>query len=270
MLKTEMRNPNTMQIHRLDTMHQLQLMNEENYNAVKAVEAALPQIEPAVNAITQAFQEGGRLFYIGAGTSGRLGVIDAAECPPTFGVDPGMFVGIIAGGDRMLRTASEKAEDDPLAGVNDLKQHNLCGKDAVVGISAAGGAEYVLQAIAYAQTLGCVTVGISSNPGSPLDKAVQYPICTDTGAEVITGSTRLKAGTAQKLVLNMLSTVSMIRCGYVYENLMVNLKPSNIKLKKRVISIVGQILRCDEAEATAQLEQNDWSIRKVLDANGIT
>lgn len=262
MLKTEKRNEKSTHIDKMDTLSQLRLMNEENENAVKAVEAALPEIAAAVDAVQKAFSDGGRLFYIGAGTSGRLGVADAAECPPTFGVDDGRVIGIIAGGDKSLRKASENAEDMGNAGVTDLEYHRFCEKDILVGISAAGGAEYVIQAIAYANSLGCVTVGITSNDGSRLYKTAKYPIFTDTGAEVITGSTRLKAGTAQKLVLNMLSTLLFVKSGYVYENMMINLKPSNIKLKNRMLGIVKEITGCSDETAEEKLAQSGWNLRE--------
>ena len=183
-----MRNPRTTHIDQMDTMDILRCMQAENLAAVQAVERPLPSIAAAVDAITAAFQAGGRLFY--------MGVLDAAECPPTFGVPADKVVGIIAGGDASLRHASESAEDDPLAGAADLRQYALTAHDVVVGISAAGGAAYVLRALEYAAGQGCVTVGITSNEGSPLDMAAAISICTDTGAEVVTGSTRLKAGTA--------------------------------------------------------------------------
>ena len=264
MLKTETRNSKTMHIDEMDTISQLKLMSDENMNAVTAVGNELESIAAAVEKISEAFNVGGRLFYIGAGTSGRLGVLDAAECPPTFGVDYDRVIGIIAGGDNALRKASENAEDSESAGIEDLKRYILNCKDVVVGISAAGGAAYVVNAVNYANTLGCTTVGITSNMGSLLDKAAKISICTDTGAEVITGSTRLKAGTAQKLVLNMLTTVSFIKCGYVYQNMMVNLKPSNIKLKQRMVTIVEDILKCSEKEATEKLEKCRWSIPEIL------
>lgn len=266
MLKTETRNPKSMHIDKMNTLEQLKLMNEENFNAVKAVEAQLPNIEKAADSITDAFQKGGRLFYVGAGTSGRLGVLDASECPPTFGVGYDKVIGIIAGGDGALRKASEGAEDDPQAGAETLRQYALTEKDVVTGISAAGGAAYVVNAVKYARSLGCVTIAVTSNAGSPLDTEAQISICTDTGAEVVTGSTRLKAGTAQKLVLNMLTTVSMINCGYVYENMMINLKPTNIKLKKRMIGIACEILGCTGETAEKLLDENEWSIPKAVSA----
>lgn len=265
MLRTEMRNPKTLNIDKMDTLTQMQIMSEENFNAVRAVEAQLPQIAKAADAITEAFKNGGRLFYIGAGTSGRLGVLDASECPPTFGVDHSMVTGIIAGGDSALRKASENAEDDPEAGKKDLISHGISGKDVVVGISAAGGARYVLNALSFAKELGCVTVGISSNEGSPLDLLADISVCTDTGPEVITGSTRMKAGTAQKLVLNMLSTAAMINSGYVYENMMINLRPTNIKLKNRMVGIVCEIIGCTAETAAYLLEKGEWSIPKALE-----
>lgn len=270
MLKTEMRNPKTSNIDKMDTLSQLKIMNKENFNALKAVENQLENIALATDKITEALKNGGRLFYIGAGTSGRLGVLDAAECPPTFGVGYDRVIGIIAGGDSALRKASEGAEDNPNEGIEELKKYGLKKNDVVVGISAAGGALYVVNAIEYANDLGCVTVGVTSNEGCPLDETCEISICTDTGAEVVTGSTRLKAGTAQKLVLNMLTTVSMINCGYVYENLMINLKPTNIKLKKRMVGIVCEILGCSEENAQALLEKNSWSIPETISTNSKT
>ena len=265
MLKTEMRNEKTKNIDKMSTMEMLEVINEENYNAVKAVSGALGDIEKAVDAVSKSFKGGGRLFYIGAGTSGRLGVLDASECPPTYGVPDDMVVGIIAGGDGALRKAVEGSEDNPLGGVEQLKERGFCQKDTLVGISAAGGARYVTKAIEYAKSLGAVTVGITSNEGSILDEISDISIVTDTGAEVITGSTRMKAGTAQKLVLNMISTCSMIKMGYVYENLMINLKPTNTKLEARVISIVCDILACTEPEAVELLDRAEWNIKRAID-----
>lgn len=267
MLKTEMRNPKTKEIHKLSTLEQLKLMNEENMNAVNAVGDELPNIAEAVDAISEAMKNGGRLFYIGAGTSGRLGIIDAAECPPTFGVDDNTVIGIIAGGDSTLRKASEGAEDNPNAGIEDLKTYHFCEKDVLVGISAAGGAKYVVNALKYANALGSITVAVTSNKGTEIDQVAKISICPDTGAEVLTGSTRLKAGTSQKLILNMLSTISMVKCGYVYENLMINLKPTNIKLKARVIRIVCEILQCGEEHAIRELDSCEWNIATVVEKN---
>ena len=265
MLKTEMRNENTKNIDKMSTMEMLKVIDAENYNAVKAVSNALESIEKAVDAITLSFKNGGRLFYIGAGTSGRLGVLDASECPPTYGVSDNTVIGIIAGGDGALRKAVEGSEDNPLGGIKQLKEYDFNKNDVLVGTSAAGGAMYVTNAIEYAKSLGCVTIGITSNEGSVLDKISNISIVTDTGAEVVTGSTRMKAGTAQKLVLNMLSTCSMIKMGYVYENLMINLKATNIKLTKRMTGIVCDILECTEDTATELLNQSDWDIKKAIE-----
>ena len=265
MLTTEMRNPKSTHIDQMDTLSQVRLMNEENMNAVRAVEEALPQIAAACDAMSVAIAKGGHVYYVGAGTSGRLGVIDAAECPPTFGVPHEQFVGIIAGGYEALYRAGEGNEDDPVAAVTELKGYRLCEKDVVVGISAAGGAAFVTNAVDYANDLGCVTIGVTSNADSALAAKSRYPIVTDTGAEVVTGSTRLKAGTAQKLVLNMLSTVSMIQNGYVYENMMINLRPSNVKLKGRVVRIVREITGLDEEKATDLLDRADWNIKKAIE-----
>ena len=234
MLKTEMRNEKTQHIDSMSIFEMLRIINDENYNAVRAVEGALPQIETACEAVVRSFKSGGRLFYIGAGTSGRLGVADAAECPPTFGVPGDMVIGIIAGGLQCMAYPSENKEDDEVGGINDIKKYNLTKNDIVMGISVAGGAKYVIGALKYAMKNGCVTIGLTSNEGSDLDNIADISIVTDTGAEVITGSTRMKAGTAQKLVLNMISTVSMIKMGKVYENFMINLKPSAFLLAKMI------------------------------------
>ena len=265
MLKTEERNPKSMHIDKMSTLDMVRLMSEENYVAVKAVENASESVAAAVDAITLSMNQGGRLYYIGAGTSGRLGVLDASECPPTFGVSPDLVTGIIAGGNECLIKASEGGEDSYENGIIDVKNKIRAG-DVIVGISAAGGAKYVLGAIDYAKKQGCVTVGITSNADSALAKTVDITIFTDTGAEIITGSTRLKAGTAQKLVLNILSTAAMIKTGRVYENLMINLRPTNEKLRFRVISIVCEIKKINQEEAIALLDANDWNIRKAIEA----
>lgn len=265
MLKTEMRNPKTTHIDKMGTLEMLKVIQEENVVAVNAVSEALPSIAKAVDVITEAIKTGGRLVYIGAGTSGRTGVIDATECPPTFGVDTNTVVGILAGGKEAMFKASENQEDSAEAGVTDLKNNNVTSKDIVVGISAAGGAEYVISALNYAKSIGCITIGLTSNKGTPLDKTADISIVTDTGAEVVTGSTRMKAGTAQKLVLNMLSTCPMIKNGNVYENLMINLNATNVKLIRRMINIVCDIKGCDRETAEALLKKSDWNIRKAVD-----
>ena len=266
MLKTEMRNPRTMEIHTMETAEILRTINEENRRVTEAIEEAIPEITRATDAITNSIKNGGRIFYIGAGTSGRLGVCDAAECPPTFGVSPELFNGIIAGGARCMFRAAEGEEDDPLQSVVDLDAAGLKKGDVVVGISASGSAAYVIAAMNHAKEIGAVAVSISNNPDTPLAAAADIAICADTGPEVITGSTRMKAGTAQKIILNMLSTTAMVQCGHVYENLMINLKPSNKKLRRRVIRIVTDILKCDEEAAEKLLDQNDWNIRAAVES----
>ena len=264
MLKTEQRNPKSTHIDKMSTAEMVELMARENYVAVKAVEDASESIALAVDAIAESMKNGGRLFYVGAGTSGRLGVLDASECPPTFGVPYDLVNGIIAGGYDCLVKASEGGEDSYENGVLDVKDRLRAG-DVVVGISAAGGAKYVLGALDAAKEMGCVTVGVTSNADSPLAKNADITIFTDTGAEIITGSTRLKAGTAQKLVLNILSTAAMVKTGKVYENLMINLKPTNEKLRARVISIVCEIKGVDRDRAVELLEASGWDIRSAVE-----
>lgn len=264
MLTTEQRNPKTTNLDKMSSLEIITAMNQENAYSVACVEKVLPQIARAVDAIAKAFSEGGRLFYVGAGTSGRLAVADAAECPPTFGVPHGQVIAICAGGINTLIHASEDIEDNPDEGIEELKKHNLSSRDVVVGISASGGAAYVCNALDYARGLGCTTAGISSNKGNWIDKVSDISITPETGPEVLTGSTRLKAGNAQKMILNMLSTAAMVRSGYVYENLMINLKPSNIKLRGRVIRIVSQITQLDEPASTEILEKGNWVIKDAL------
>ena len=263
-LKTEMRNPNTTKIDRMTTAEMLESIQKENENAVLAVREALDKIEIACDIIAGKLLLGGRLIYVGAGTSGRLGVLDAAECPPTFGVSKDMVIGIIAGGEKCMFQAAESAEDSYESGIKDLKDKQLTKNDVVVGISAAGNAQYVVGALDYANELGAATIGITSNEDTLITKSAKISIITDTGAEVITGSTRMKAGTAQKLILNMLSTVAMIKLGNVYENMMINLRPTNDKLTLRMIRIVMEIIGVSEEEAKRLLEESNWSIRDAV------
>ena len=265
--KTEMRNPDSMHMDKMSSEEMARLVITANYEAVKAVENAAEAIAKAVDAIASAFADGGRLFYIGAGTSGRLGVLDASECPPTFGVPSDQVQGIIAGGNERMFRAGENEEDKYEKGWDTIAERGVTSKDVVVGISAAGNAAYVVGAIESAKARGAVTVGVSCNPNTKILDAAHIPIFTDTGAEVLTGSTRLKAGTAQKIVLNTLTTCAMAKTGKVYENMMINLSPSNEKLKKRVVRIVTEILSCDEAEAIKRLEENEWNIRKTVTAD---
>ncbi len=267
MLRTEMRNPDTYSIGEMSTLEALKIINNENNNVIAAIEKALPDIEKACDAVAETVKNGGRVFYIGAGTSGRLGVCDAAECPPTFGVSPDLFVGIMAGGSQSMFKATENVEDDPIASVADLKEHGFCEKDIVIGTSASGSAAYVIAGIEYAKSINAKTISIVNNPETNLSGKADINICADTGPEVITGSTRMKAGTAQKIIMNMISTVAMVKCGHVYENLMINLRPTNKKLRRRMIGIVVEILKCSESEAEERLEKADWSIRTAVGKN---
>ena len=239
-LLTEQSNPASASIDALPTEGVLRIINAEDRKVAQAVEREVPAIAQAVDAIVAAFEHGGRLFYIGAGTSGRLGVLDASECPPTFGASPEMIQGIIAGGETALSHATETTEDDPSAGVRDLAARGFGSSDVLVGLAASGRTPYVLGAVAEAKRLGAVTVGISCTPDSELARVVQIPITPLVGPEVVAGSTRMKAGTAQKMVLNMLSTAAFIRLGYVYGNLMVNVQPKNAKLVDRARGIVAR------------------------------
>ena len=260
-LITEQRNPNSMHVDSLSALEIVQLMNEEDKQVPLAIEKCLPQIAQAVECIVAAFQQGGRLVYIGAGTSGRLGVLDASECPPTFGVSPEMVKGIIAGGERALRHPIEGAEDSKAQAVVDLQTIQFSSKDVLVGIAASGRTPYVIGALEYAKRLGSVTVSIASNPNSAMANIVDIAIDTVVGSEVLTGSSRLKSGTAQKLVLNMLTTASMILMGKCYQNLMVDVQASNEKLKARAIRIVMQATDCDKALAEETLKQADQNAK---------
>lgn len=253
-MTTESRNPDTM---RLDEMNPLQIvtaMNREDRKVPLAVEAVLPQIASAVEAVEAAFRHGGRLFYLGAGTSGRLGVLDASECPPTFGVGPGMVIGLIAGGDRALRSPVEGAEDDRALGRQDLLDHDLRPEDVVVGLAASGRTPYVLGALEYARSLGCRTAAIACNRNSAIGRAADIAIEAVVGPEVLTGSTRLKAGTVQKMILNMISTGAFVRLGKAYQNLMVDVVQSNEKLRARAENIVMEATGATHAEARTALD----------------
>ena len=263
-LITEQRNPNSMNVDSLSALEIVQLMNEEDKQVPLAIEKCLPQIAQAVERIVAAFQQGGRLVYIGAGTSGRLGVLDASECPPTFGVSPEMVKGIIAGGERALRHPIEGAEDSKTQAVVDLQTIQFSSKDVLVGIAASGRTPYVIGALEYAKSLGSVTVSIASNPNSAMANIVDIAIDTVVGPEVLTGSSRLKSGTAQKLVLNMLTTASMILMGKCYQNLMVDVQASNEKLKARAIRIVMQATDCEKALAEETLKLADQNAKLAI------
>ncbi len=263
-LLTEQPNPASASIDSLPTGEALRIINAEDRKVAEAVEREIPQIARAVDAIVAAFERGGRLFYLGAGTSGRLGVLDASECPPTFSVPPEMVQGIMAGGEAALSRATETTEDDPAIGVRDLQARGFAERDVLVGITASGRTPYVLGAIAEAKRLGAVTVGISCTPDSELSRAVDIPIAPITGPEIVAGSTRMKAGTAQKLVLNMLSTGSFVRLGYVYGNLMVNVQPKNTKLVDRARRIIAQAAGVSYERAGELLTASGRSVRLAI------
>lgn len=254
-LTTEQRNSATADIDKCSTLEMVRLINDEDKKIAVAVEKVLPQIAKAVDLIAGKLESGGRLIYIGAGTSGRLGVLDASECPPTFGVTPELVQGIIAGGNIALTCAVEGAEDDKAAAVNDLEEKKFSAADVLVGIAASGRTPYVLGGIEYAKKISASTVGISCVENSALAKIVDIDITPITGAEVITGSTRMKAGTATKMVLNMLTTGAMIRLGKVYGNLMVDVHATNDKLRDRAKRIVIAATNCTEQQAVDALEK---------------
>ena len=262
-ITTESRNQNTMDIDRLSTIEILKKINTEDKKVPLAVEKALPQIKLLVDRIVEAFENNGRLIYIGAGTSGRIGVLDASVCPPTFGVDQNMVIGLIAGGKQALVKAVEKAEDSKELSVEDLKSINLSKQDVVVGIAASGRTPYVIGGIEYAKNVGASCGCITTSKESILAKMVDFPVEVITGAEAITGSTRMKSGTAQKLVCNMLSTASMIKLGKVYQNLMVDLKATNEKLVARSIAIICETTDYSKEEAT-QLFNEYHDVKAVI------
>ncbi|EMV4498505.1 N-acetylmuramic acid 6-phosphate etherase [Vibrio cholerae] len=255
-LVSEGRNPDTMDIDLLSSQEIVERLNQQDKQVPLAVEAVLPQIAQAVDKITAAFKQGGRLIYLGAGTSGRLGVLDASECPPTFGVSDQMVIGLIAGGKEAMFTAQEGAEDNATLGAHDLQQIDFNSKDVLVGIAASGRTPYVIGALEYANDLGATTIALSCNPDSPIAEIAQIAISPVVGPEALTGSTRLKSGTAQKLVLNMLTTASMIRLGKSYQNLMVDVRATNRKLIARAVRIVMQATDCQREEAEALLKES--------------
>ena len=259
---TEYRNLNTKDIDLLPTIEIVRKMNDEDKIVALAIEYELEKIAQAIDLIAKQFLNGGRLIYFGAGTSGRLGILDASECPPTFSTDPSMVQGIIAGGEAAFKTAVEGAEDNFDAGVNDAKI--LTDKDVAVVISASGNPKYLLGVLSQADKVGAKTIGISCNSKGKIADEVGILICPEVGAEVIAGSSRLKAGTAQKMVLNMLSTGAMIKIGKTYENFMIDLKASNEKLKDRAIRIVSEIAGVNAAEAYMALTKCNWSIKVAI------
>ena len=268
-LKTEAANPRTAGIDKMDTIDMMRIMNDENRRVPEAIEAELPRIAAAVDLIADALRAGGHLIYVGAGTSGRLGVVDASECPPTFGVEHDLVRGIIAGGKGAMFRAVEGAEDDEALGAAELRADGVAAGDVVVGISASGRAPYVLGALREARRLGATPIGVTCNPDSLFVPLCDVTISAAVGPEVIAGSTRLKAGTAQKLVLNMLSTGAMIRLGYVRGNRMINVRPTNEKLRERAIRIIMELAEVDHETAAAVLIEAGDSIPAALTLLGI-
>ncbi len=263
-LLTEQQHPASARIGELGTVEMLAVMNAADAEVAAAVALEIPRIAAAVDAIAARLGRGGHLTYIGAGTSGRLGVLDASECPPTFSVPPELVRGIIAGGEKALSRATEATEDDPEAGARDLLASGFGPGDALVGIAASGRTPYVLGAVAAARKMGALTAGISCTPDSELSRAVEFPMEPKPGPEIITGSTRLRAGTATKMVLNMISTGVMIRLGYIYGNLMVNVQPTNKKLEDRARRIIEQAAGVTEKRAAELLEESGRSVRTAI------
>ncbi|MFC2821788.1 MAG: N-acetylmuramic acid 6-phosphate etherase [Spirochaetales bacterium] len=243
---TEQINPKSDEIDTRSTIEICKIMNSEDALVPAAVNKAIPLIAPLIDEVVTAFKKKGRLVYIGAGTSGRMGVLDASECPPTFGVPDTMVLGVIAGGDRALRNAIERAEDNADSGVEDLKNIDLKPIDVVIGLTASGQAPYVIGALEYAQSIGSKTGSIACNYDAKVFSVSDYGIFVDVGPEIVTGSTRLKSGTAEKLILNMITTTAMIKMGFVYNNYMVNLKPTNSKLELRGKRLIKKIVGCSE------------------------
>jgi len=263
-LLTEQPNPESQELDQSSTLHLLEIMNAADAQVAEAVRREIPRIAAAVEAIGAALEAGGALVYLGAGTSGRLGILDAAECPPTFGVPRALVRGIMAGGEKALTQSLEGVEDDSGAGARDLEQSGFGKGDALVGIAASGRTPYVLGAVGKARDLGGITCGIACVPDSELSRLVQYPIEPSPGPEVLTGSTRLRAGTATKLVLNMISTAVMVRLGHVYGNLMVNVQPTNRKLEDRARRIVQEATGLTYEQASELLDRAGRTVRTAI------
>ncbi|MFH5835142.1 N-acetylmuramic acid 6-phosphate etherase [Proteiniclasticum sp. C24MP] len=263
-LTTEKRNPDTMNLDKMSTLEFVETMNREDGKVIEAVHEVLPQVAEVIGWTTEALSKGGRIIYMGAGTSGRLGVLDAVECPPTFGVSPDVVVGLIAGGEKAFVKAVEGAEDSSTLGTEDLRNLGLNEKDVVIGIAASGRTPYVIHALRYARSIGVKTAIIACNRDSEMSKEADIAIEPVTGPEVLTGSTRLKAGTAQKLILNMISTGSMVGVGKVYENLMVDVMQSNLKLKTRAENIVMAATECDRETARKTIDEAKGSVKLAI------
>ncbi|MFI3200822.1 MAG: N-acetylmuramic acid 6-phosphate etherase [Eubacteriales bacterium] len=263
-IATEQRNESTLHIDELSTMEMIRLINEEDKKVALAVEKETEKIAKAVDMIVEGLQNGGRLIYVGCGTSGRLGILDAVECPPTYSTNPDLVVGLIAGGERAIFKAVEGAEDRSELGEEDLRDMKITKHDTIVGIAASGRTPYVIGAMKYAKTIGCKVIGVTCYGGSEIDQLADVGIAPMPGPEVVTGSTRMKSGTAQKMVLNMLSTGAMIRMGKVYGNLMVDVKASNEKLVQRCISIVETAAQCSREDAIKALEASEYHAKTAI------
>jgi N-acetylmuramic acid 6-phosphate etherase len=263
---TEQDNPRSANLSSQSAAEIVALMNEEDATVATAVRQVLGDVAKAVEAIVERVRNGGRLFYIGTGTSGRLGVLDASECPPTFGVSPELVQGVIAGGYDACHRAVEASEDDADASVVDLVQRGFASSDVLVGIAASGKTPYTVGAVSYARSLGAFTVGLTCVPGSPITQAAELSIVPVVGPEVVTGSSRLKAGTAQKMVLNMLSTATMVQLGYVKGNRMSHLKAGNTKLRDRAARIVAAEAGVDHLQAVRALEANGWLVKNAVES----
>ncbi|OOE96746.1 N-acetylmuramic acid 6-phosphate etherase [Salinivibrio sp. IB643] len=263
-LLSETRNPHTYGLDQQDTLGLVTMINAEDQGVALAVQSQLPAIADAVDHIVTGFNAGGRLIYIGAGTSGRLGVLDAVECPPTFGVGHEQVIGLIAGGEKAMFIAQEGAEDDPKAGVADLDAQHISSKDVVVGIAASGRTPYVVGALEFAKQQGAVTIALSCNPNAAINAYADIAITPEVGPEALTGSTRMKSGTAQKLVLNLLTTAAMVKIGKCYQNLMVDVKATNQKLVTRSTLIVMEATGCDEATAVQALSHADGEVKVAI------
>ncbi len=263
-ITTEKTNPNTVNIDISSTIDIVKMINNEDLTVAQEISKNLNDIAKAIDIISENFKNNGRLFYFGAGTSGRLGVLDASECPPTFNTSPDMVQGIIAGGDNALRFAIEGAEDSCELALNDFKKFNIKKNDTIVSISASGNANYVIQILKLAKENKASAIALTCNPAAKIKEFADLTICINTGSEVITGSTRMKAGSAQKMVLNMLSTGAMIKTGKVYKNFMVDVRPTNIKLKNRAQRIVSQIADCSIEKATQFLELNNYLVKESI------
>lgn len=263
-LSTEQQNKKTQDLDTMSVYDALVAMNEEDAHVAVAIHQELPQIEKVVKAVIEAFEKDGRLIYLGAGTSGRLGLLDAVECPPTFGTPPEMVVGLLAGGERAFIKSVEGAEDSLTMGVDDLKEIGLTSKDIVIGIAASGRTPYVVAALQYAKELGCTTAAVSCNKNSPIGAVADVAIEVIVGPEILTGSTRLKAGSAQKMVLNMISTLAMVGIGKVYKNLMVDVKQSNQKLEVRAENIIMNATDVDRVTAKKVLMEAEGSVKLAI------